>query len=87
MATNNYGNPRKKKEQVWNKGQKIRGKDPDLYRRDPAGNVMYKYSYGKATPMGWEIDHSRPRKEGGTNHLNNLRPLNTSLNRGRNNKK
>lgn len=84
---NKYGDYRQKKEDVWDKGSKVRGKDPNLYRRDVAGNEMYKPSYGKATEMGWEIDHSRPQSEGGTHHLNNLRPLNTSLNRGRNNKK
>ena len=31
-----------------------------LYRRDRAGNVMYWPSYGKHTPMGWEVDHSHP---------------------------
>lgn len=42
---------------VWSKAATVRGKDPDLYRRDPYNNVMYKYSYGKASNMGWEIDH------------------------------
>ena len=82
-----YGNYQNKKEQVWEKGNKVRGKDPDLYRKDDEGNMMYKPSYGKSSQMGWEIDHSKPQSEGGTDHLNNLRPLNTSANRGRNNKK
>lgn len=34
---------------VWSKAATVRGKDPDLYRRDPYNNVMYKYSYGKAS--------------------------------------
>jgi len=82
-----YGNYQNKKDEVWEKGKKVRGKDPDLYRKDDEGNLMYKHSYGKSTEMGWEIDHSKAQKDGGTNHLNNLRPLNTSLNRGRNNTK
>lgn len=82
-----FGNYQDKKEQVWEKGKRVRGKDPSLYRKDVEGNLMYKPSCGKSTEMGWEIDHSRPRKDGRTDHLNNLRPLNTSANRGRNNKK
>lgn len=70
-----------KKDQVWGKGQKIRGKDPDLYRRDKLGNEMYKPSYGKASEMGWEIDHGKPQSRGGTDHLNNLQPMNTTANR------
>lgn len=87
MAKKNYGDYRKKKEEVWDKGHKVRSKDPNLYRKDDEGNLMYYPSHGKATEMGWDIDHSKAQQDGGTNHLNNLRPLNVSLNRGRNNKK
>ena len=76
-----------KKDDVWDKGQKMRGKDPDLYRKDKLGNPMYKPSYGKSTSMGWEIDHSKPQSKGGTDHLNNLQPLNTAANRQKGNKK
>ncbi|WP_075340724.1 HNH endonuclease signature motif containing protein [Tenacibaculum agarivorans] len=75
-----------KKEQVWGKGKKVRGKDPNLYRRDDLGNEIYYHSYGKNTPMGWEIDHSKPQSKGGTDHLNNLRPLQTEENRKKGNK-
>ncbi len=70
-----------KKDEVWDKGQKVRGKDPDLYRKDKFGNIMYKPSYGKNSEMGWEIDHSKPQSKGGTDHLNNLQPMNTQANR------
>ena len=32
---------------------------------------------------GWEVDHSIPRSEGGTDHLNNLYPAHTSCNRSK----
>jgi len=35
------------KEWAWEKAQKVRGKSPELYRRDEAGNELYKPSYGK----------------------------------------
>jgi 5-methylcytosine-specific restriction endonuclease McrA len=76
-----------KKDQVWEKGQRIRGKDPDKYRLDRYGNEIFYGSYGKTTPMGWEIDHSIPQSKGGTHHLNNLFPLQTSENRRKGNKR
>lgn len=33
-------------DQIWDKGSVIRGKNPDLYRKDKFGNEMYKPSYG-----------------------------------------
>lgn len=73
-------------EQVWDKGQTIRGKNPYLYRRDIYGNEMYKPSYGKTSEKGWEVDHSKPQSKGGTDHLNNLQPMNPSANRSKNDK-
>ncbi|MHB9142588.1 MAG: HNH endonuclease signature motif containing protein [Paludibacter sp.] len=72
-------------EKVWDKGDIVRGKDPDQYRRDCAGNVIFKGSYGKDTPMGWCVDHKKPVSKGGTNHLNNLQPLQTEENEKKNN--
>ena len=74
-----------KKEQVWEKSQTVRGKDPSLYRKDKFENEMFKPSYGKASPKGWEIDHSKPQSKGGTDHLNNLQAMNTSANRKKSN--
>lgn len=62
------------------KGKVIPGKNPDLYRQDKYGNTMYKPSYGKYSEMGWNIDHSKPQAKGGTDHLNNLQPMNSSAN-------
>ena len=70
-----------KKDQVWDKGKKVRGKDPELYRKDIYGNEMYFHSYGLNSEKGWEIDHSKPQAKGGTDHLNNLQPMKTSANR------
>ncbi len=77
---------RKKKLQVWQKGKKVKGKNPNLYRRDINGNLLYFHSYGKNSKMGWEIDHSKPKSKGGTDHLNNLQPLKTTDNRKKSNK-
>lgn len=72
--------------QIWDKGQTIRGKNPDLYRRDIYGNTMYRPSYGKTSEMGWNVDHSKPQSLGGTDHLNNLQPMNSRANSSKGNK-
>lgn len=72
--------------QIWNKGAIIPGKDSNLYRADIYGNTMYRHSYGKDTPMGWSVDHSKPQSKGGTDHLNNLQPMNSAANKSKGNK-
>lgn len=73
-------------DKIWDKGEAVKGKDPNLYRKDDMGNLIYKPSYGKNTEMGWEVDHSKPVSKGGTDHLNNLRPLQTNANREKSDK-
>ena len=46
MATN------KQIEEAWNNAHKMRGKNPDVYRKDDYGNIMYRSSYGKQSDMG-----------------------------------
>lgn len=49
-------------DKVWQEAKRVRGKNPNLYRKDKFGNVVYYHSYGKDSPMGWEIDYSsRPK--------------------------
>ncbi len=65
---------------IFAKGKPVPGKDPDRYRIDACGNEIYRQSYGKETPMGWEVDHSNPIDKGGTNSMRNLKPLQSSEN-------
>jgi 5-methylcytosine-specific restriction endonuclease McrA len=67
--------------EVWERGNKIPGKDPNLYREDAAGNTIYRPSYGQDSEMGWEVDHKNPVDKGGSDNLRNLQPLQTSENR------
>ena len=73
-------------DQILEKGSIIRGKNADLYRKDKFGNEMYKPSYGKTSPKGWNVDHSKPQALGGTDHLNNLQPMNSRANSSKNDK-
>jgi len=68
------------KDKVWEKGQEIRGKNPNLYRKDKLGNEIYKPAYGKYGDKGWNIDHSKPKNKGGTDHINNLQPMKSRAN-------
>lgn len=78
--------PKKQIEATWNKAATVRGKDPELYRRDVEGNVVYKPSYGKQSEMGWEIDHKNPIANGGSDHGRNLQILQTAANREKSDK-
>lgn len=71
------------KENIWNKAKKIAGKDPKKYRRDPYGKVIYKGSFGKVSPMGWDMDHIRPKARGGSNATRNLQALSSQTNRSK----
>ena len=70
-----------KKDTVWDKAKKMRGKDPAKYRRDPYGNIMDYNEYGKDSNRGWEIDHIKPAARGGSDATRNLQALKTSVNR------
>lgn len=68
-------------EWVWERANPVRGKNPNLYRRDEEGNVIYKPAFGSEGKMGWEVDHRHPVSKGGTDHRRNLRALQTKANR------
>lgn len=76
----------KKVEEAWNNAHKIRGENPDVYRRDDYGNIMYKLSYGRQSEMGWEIDHKHPISKGGTDTPNNLHVVQWKENRQKSDK-
>ena len=70
---------------VWKKGHEIEGYDSNVWRRDDFGIVMKYDKYGnRDSEHGWEKDHIKPKEDGGSDDLSNLRPLNYKSNLDRN---
>lgn len=68
-------------EQIWNKANIIEGYNPDCWRQDFAGAWIKKDQYGIQSNYGWEINHRKPIKHGGTDDFFNLIPLHWENNR------
>ena len=77
---------KEKLKRVFSKGKPIIGKNPNTHRSDIFGNIMFFGSYGKDTKMAWNVDHSKPVSKGGSDHLNNLQPMNPKANQKKYNK-
>lgn len=60
---------------VWLKARAVEGYDENLFRKDACGAWIMWDKYKKDHVFGWEIDHIFPRERGGTDILENLRPL------------
>lgn len=75
-----------KKDDAWNNAHIVKGKNPDVYRKDDYGNMMYYSSYGKKSEMGWEIDHKHPTSKGGTDSVRNIHAVQWEENRSKGNK-
>lgn len=61
---------------VWEKATIDPNNDPKVFRKDYAGAWIRRNDYGnRKAKYGWEIDHLKPIKMGGTDDLCNLLPL------------
>lgn len=74
-------------DQVWEKATKVRGYNPDVFRKDKHGVWINKAMFGDNSDQlsfGWEIDHIKPKNKNGTDDLSNLQPLHWQNNRNKN---
>ncbi|MDA7949807.1 MAG: HNH endonuclease, partial [Hyphomicrobiaceae bacterium] len=68
-----------KKDAVFDKGSRIIGMDPDIWREDICGHPIKRSEHGNTdSEYGWEIDHRDP--DGGDD-MDNLQPLQWKTNR------
>ena len=74
-------------DEMWEKAQPVRGRNPETWRRDDEKNLIRKPSYGTQGEYGWEIDHKNPKSKGGSDNPRNLRPLHWEENREKGDKK
>ena len=75
-----------KAQHVWKKARRVKGKNPNLYRRDAQGNLIYKPAYNRDSTMGWQVDHIWPRSKGGSDARRNLQALQTGANKRKSNR-
>lgn len=72
-------------EAVWSKGEIIRDYNPQLYRKDYAGALMFRNSFRNNVTLNediksysWTIVHQRPLSHGGSFDISNLQPMNNA---------
>ena len=69
-------------EKVWEKAHIVDEYDPDYVRVDRSGRYIEYDHYGNTgSQYGWEIDHITPVNLNGSDHINNLQPLQWFVNR------
>ena len=66
---------KKQIQEMWGKARPIKGKNPDVWRKDKYNNKIRFGSYGTQGEYGWEIDHKNPKARGGSDQDRNLQPL------------
>ena len=85
-STDDQGNDFKEeiKLAVWNKIPSPLMSGIEDYKLDKCGLPMIYSHYGNTELIdGWEIDHIKPRANGGKSTLDNLQPLNWRTNRSK----
>ncbi len=71
---------------AWEKAKTVRGRDPDVWRKDVEGNRIRHGSYGTTGEYGWEVDHKHPVSKGGSDDPKNLQALHWEENREKSDK-
>ncbi|KAL6580214.1 hypothetical protein OROMI_008238 [Orobanche minor] len=67
--------PHSVKQQCWQKAEKINGRDPDRWRRDPLGNTVFRKLVGCPGCLCHDYDHIVPYSKGGKSTLENCQLL------------
>ena len=74
------------KNKIWNDASKIKGKNPNTWRKDNCHKTVRRGSYGTNGEYGWHADHKHPVAKGGTNNIRNYQLLHKDSNRSKSDK-
>ncbi|RZC60865.1 hypothetical protein C5167_022622 [Papaver somniferum] len=66
--------------------EKIIGRDPERWRRDPLGNIVFRKLVGCPGCLCHDYDHILPYSKGGKSTLDNCQVLQVTVNRSKGNK-
>lgn len=84
------GNPRSfpysVKQQCWEKAEKVKGRDPERWRKDPLGNILFRKLVGCPGCLCHDYDHIVPYSKGGKSTLDNCQVLQATVNRSKGNR-
>jgi len=67
--------PKEKIMKVWEKSTKVKGYNPDMWRKDFAGAWMRRIDYGQHTMYGWTVNRLCPASQGGSTDIENLNAM------------
>ncbi|PSS07922.1 Ubinuclein-2 like [Actinidia chinensis var. chinensis] len=74
------------KQQCWEKAEKIKGRDPERWRRDFLGNTVFRKLVGCPGCLCHDYDHIIPYSKGGKSTLDNCQVLQATVNRSKGNR-
>ncbi|WOL12463.1 hypothetical protein Cni_G21230 [Canna indica] len=86
FSTNPRSFPYGVKQQCWEKAEKVKGRDPDRWRRDALGNTVFRKLVGCPGCLCHDYDHIIPYSKGGKSTLDNCQVLQATVNRSKGNK-
>ncbi|XP_030521826.1 uncharacterized protein LOC115734939 isoform X1 [Rhodamnia argentea] len=73
------------KQQCWDKADRLKGRDPDRWRRDAVGNIVFRKLVGCPGCLCHDYDHIVPYSKGGKSTLENCQVLQATVNRSKGN--
>ncbi|KAK7347289.1 hypothetical protein VNO80_21817 [Phaseolus coccineus] len=78
--------PHSVKQKCWEKADKVKGRDPDRWRRDALGNTIFRKLVGCPGCLCHDYDHIVPYSKGGESTLENCQVLQATVNRSKGNR-